>query len=74
VKKCKAYYPIAGSRTAWIPCLRDAEPETGFCRRHGDAIVGAWLGAVIHGAEAEDEAPLEKDKTKHNERRVRRRK
>jgi hypothetical protein len=47
MKKCRAYYPIAGSRTVWIPCVQKAEAESGFCRRHGDAILGAMLGAIV---------------------------
>jgi len=48
MKKCKAFYPIAGSRTAWIPCVRKAERGSGFCRHHGDAIFGAMLGAIVY--------------------------
>ncbi len=55
MKKCKAFYPIAGSRTAWIPCARKAEEGTGFCRRHGDAIFGVMLGAIVYGEPVEDE-------------------
>ena len=77
MKRCKAFYPIAGSRTAWIPCVQKAEGESGFCRRHGDAIIGAWLGAVVHD-ESSDEAALErrsgrverkKDKARRNDQR-----
>jgi len=73
MKKCRAYYLIAGSRTVWIPCVQKAEAESGFCRRHGGAIVGAWLGAVIHEPEMNNEAPLEKDKVRRNQRHARRR-
>ncbi len=55
MRKCRAFYPIAGSRTAWIPCAQKAEAESGFCRRHGDAIFGAMLGAMV-SAKAGDEA------------------
>lgn len=48
MKKCRAYYPIAGTRMAWIPCVRKAEEGSAFCRRHGDAIFGAMLGALVH--------------------------
>jgi len=33
---------------AWIPCMRQAEAGSPFCRRHADAIFGAMLGAVVH--------------------------
>ena len=55
MKKCKAFYPIAGSRTAWIPCAQGAEAGSNFCRRHGDAIFGAMLGAIVY-EKAVDEA------------------
>jgi hypothetical protein len=74
MKKCKALYPIAGSRTAWVPCVRKAERGSEFCRRHGDAIFGAMLGAVIHEPESNDETALEKDEMRRDERRVLRRK
>jgi hypothetical protein len=48
MKKCKAFYPIAGTRTAWIPCVRNAEEGSRFCRRHTDAILGVMLGALVH--------------------------
>ena len=54
MKKCQAFYPIAGTRKAWIPCVRKAEEGSAFCRRHGDAILGAMLGALVY-AEAVDE-------------------
>jgi hypothetical protein len=54
MKKCKAFYPIAGSRTAWIPCVRKAEEGTGFCRRHGDAIFGVMLGAIVYEKPVEE--------------------
>ncbi len=55
MNKCWAFYPIAGTREAWIPCVRLAEEGSRYCARHGDAITGALLGALVH-AEAVDEA------------------
>jgi hypothetical protein len=55
MKKCWAYQPIAGSRTAWVPCARMAEEGARFCRAHGRAIEGAVLGALVR-AEPVDEA------------------
>jgi hypothetical protein len=55
MKRCWAYQAIAGSRSAWVPCVREAEEGSRFCARHGRAIEGAVLGALIH-AEARDEA------------------
>ncbi len=49
MKKCCAFYPIAGSRTAWLPCVRKVEAGSRFCRRHGEAIFGAMLGALAYG-------------------------
>ena len=60
--KCKAFYPIAGSRTAWIPCVRKAEEGTGFCRRHGDAVVGAWLGVVVREKPVDEVVHMKKEK------------
>ena len=34
---------------AWIPCVRKAETGSPFCRRHGDAVFGAMLGALVYG-------------------------
>ena len=34
---------------AWIPCVRKAEEGSAYCRRHGDAIYGAMLGALVNG-------------------------
>jgi len=55
MKRCWAYQAIAGCRSAWVPCVREAEEGSRFCSRHGRAIEGAVLGALIH-AEARDEA------------------
>ncbi len=74
MRKCKAYYPIAGSRTAWIPCVRKAEAESGFCRRHGDAIFGALLGALVHSVPMEEIEHSREEKTPCSLRRTRRRK
>jgi hypothetical protein len=54
MKKCWAYQAIAGSRNAWVPCVRRAEEGSRFCSRHARAIEGAVLGALMH-AEAKDE-------------------
>jgi hypothetical protein len=43
--KCKAFTPIAGSRSAWLPCRGKAQPGSAFCKKHSDAIFGAMLGA-----------------------------
>ena len=50
--KCWAFYPIAGSRSAWIPCKREAEEDGRYCRRHGDAAVGILLGIILHADDA----------------------
>lgn len=55
MKRCWAYQAIAGSRSAWVPCVRMAEMGSRFCSRHARAIEGAVLGALMH-AEARDEA------------------
>ena len=55
MKRCWAYQAIAGSRSAWVPCVRMAEEGSRFCARHARAIEGAVLGALMH-AEAKDEA------------------
>ena len=47
MKKCQAFYPIAGSRSAWLPCVRKAEAGSVFCKKHGDTIVGVMLGALV---------------------------
>jgi hypothetical protein len=33
---------------AWIPCVRRAKEGSRFCRRHGEAIFGAMLGALVY--------------------------
>lgn len=47
MKKCHAFYPITGSRSAWLPCVQKAEAGSAFCKKHGDAIVGVMLGALV---------------------------
>lgn len=47
--KCSAFYPVAGARRAWLPCARKAEAGSLFCKRHGEAIFGAMLGALMYG-------------------------
>ena len=34
---------------AWIPCARKAEEGSPFCRKHGDAVMGAMLWVLMHG-------------------------
>lgn len=75
MKRCWAYRAIAGSRSAWVPCVRMAEEGSRFCSRHARAIEGAVLGALMH-AEARDEAvtlyeelsPRNRQKGKHRVR------
>jgi hypothetical protein len=47
MSKCQAFFPIAGTREGWLPCARKAEQGSPFCRRHGDAILGAILGLLM---------------------------
>ena len=70
MKKCKAFYPIAGSRTAWIPCLRKAEAESGFCRQHGDAIFGAMLGAIVYEKAIDEAVRVEAEKWPRREEKI----
>ena len=60
--KCIAYTPIAGSRSAWLPCLRAAEVGEKFCRRHGDAIIGAVFGALMYGPVVDAEVKMVEDR------------
>jgi hypothetical protein len=53
MKKCKAFNPVAGSRTAWLPCARKAQPGSAFCKKHNDAITGALLGAFTYSEPVE---------------------
>jgi hypothetical protein len=48
MSKCKAFTPVARSRSAWRPCLRKAQPGSAFCKKHDDAVFGAFLGALHH--------------------------
>lgn len=48
MKKCLGYRQVAGSESAWVPCGRRAETGSKFCEEHTTAIVGAWLGLVVH--------------------------
>ena len=70
MRKCKAFYPIAGSRTAWIPCVRKAEVGTGFCRRHGDAIFGVMLGAIVYEKTVDEAVEVETEKWPRREGRI----
>jgi hypothetical protein len=49
MKKCIAYYPIAGSRGAWVRCVHKAEARSRFCRSHGDVVIGVVLGMWASG-------------------------
>jgi hypothetical protein len=62
MKKCIAYTPIAGSRSAWLPCLRAVEVGERFCRRHGDAITGAVFGALMYGPVVDEEVKIVEDR------------
>ena len=68
MKKCKAFYPIAGSRTAWIPCAQKAEAGSGYCRRHGDALFGAMLGAIVYEQAVDEVVQVEAEKWPRLER------
>src|SRR5579864_2239174 len=59
MKRCWAYQAIAGSRSAWVPCVRMAEEGSRFCVRHARAIEGAVLGALMH-AEASDQTEAQR--------------
>lgn len=52
--KCWAFYPIAGTRLAWIPCVRKAEAGSRLCKRHGDAVTGVLFGALAHRKDAKE--------------------
>jgi hypothetical protein len=49
MKKCIAYSAIPGSRAAWIPCVRQAQPGYALCRRHSDVVAGVMLGVCASG-------------------------
>jgi hypothetical protein len=73
MKKCKAFYPIAGSRTAWIPCVRRAEAGSRYCRQHGDAIFGAMLGAIVYEKAVDETVHVEAEKWPRREGKITRR-
>ncbi len=50
MKKCAAYSPLGGTRQGWAPCACQAEGQSLFCRKHGEAIAGAVLGLCVNGA------------------------
>jgi hypothetical protein len=58
MKTCRAFSLIAGSRTAWVPCVREAEVREKYCRRHGEAVAGVLLGEVVYGEELEEKMLL----------------
>jgi hypothetical protein len=66
MKKCRAFYPIAGSRTAWVPCVRKAEKGSRFCRRHGDTIFGVVLGALVYAEPVDEEVAFVEDRPPWN--------
>lgn len=49
MKKCIAFSAIPGSRAAWIPCVRRAQPGYALCRRHSDVVAGVMLGVCASG-------------------------
>jgi len=49
MKKCIAFSAIAGSRAAWIPCVRRAQLGYALCRRHSDVVAGVMLGVCASG-------------------------
>ena len=61
MKKCWAYQAIAGSRMAWVPCVRLAEEGSRFCSRHARAIEGAVLGALMHAEERDEAVSLDEN-------------
>jgi hypothetical protein len=50
MKKCIAFSAIPGSRAAWIPCVRRAQPGYALCRRHSDVVAGVMLGVCASGS------------------------
>jgi hypothetical protein len=48
MKACRAFSLIAGSRTAWVPCVRKAEKGEKYCQRHGEAVAGVLLGELMY--------------------------
>lgn len=58
--KCWAFYPIAGTRSAWIPCVREAEEGRRYCRRHWDALAGVMLGSILHADDERKKAAAER--------------
>jgi hypothetical protein len=71
MKKCIAYSAIPGSRAAWIPCVRRAQPGYALCRRHSDVVAGVMLGVCASGVledvlkELEKKLPDENPKYTH---------
>jgi len=73
MKRCWAYRAIAGSRSAWVPCVRMAEDGSRFCARHARAIEGAVLGALMHADTVDGVAALFEDLSPWNRRRGKKR-
>jgi len=42
--------------------MRRAETGSGYCRRHGDAIFGAMLGAIVYEKAVDEEVHVEAEK------------
>ena len=43
--------------------MRKAEEGSRFCRRHGDAILGAMLGALVYSEPVNEVVSLREEKT-----------
>ncbi len=73
MKRCWAYRAIAGSRNAWVPCVRMAEDGSRFCASHARGIEGAVLGALMHADPVNAAAVLFEDLSPWNRRRGKKR-
>ena len=40
--------------------MRKAEEGSAFCRKHGDALLGAMLGLLVHGENAKGQSEVRK--------------
>src|SRR5882762_3495125 len=69
MNKCWAYQAISGSRSAWVPCVRRAEHGSRFCARHGRAVEGAVLGALMHAEPVDATVLFFEDSTSRRRRR-----
>ena len=69
MKYCKGYQLIAGSRTAWVPCVRAVEGDWEYCKKHGNALLGALLGRLVQPeAGKEAQLPMEEKAARKVER------